>query len=124
MGTLAQTWAWLQGPLRQTLFPPAPYYAGGAANYSEVASHLVLGQLALVGAVRIKQWRVRPDVSCPPRLPGFARPCYGVLRAGAEASVKPFLGGVSGDEVPHVRLLGLADAVHPPDSLVGCIGHA
>jgi len=84
--TLAQTWAWLQGPLQQTLFPPTPFYAGGAANYSEVASHLVLGQLALVGAVRIKQWRVRPDVSCPPRLPGFARPCYGVLRAGAEAS--------------------------------------
>ena len=36
--------------------------------------------------VRIKQWRVRPDVSCPPRLPGFARACYGVLREGAEAS--------------------------------------
>jgi len=39
-----------------------------------------------VGAVRIKQWRVRPDVSCPPRLPGFAPPCYGMLREGAEAS--------------------------------------
>ena len=84
--TLAQTWAWLQGPLQRTLFPPAPFYAGGTANYSEVASHLVLGQLALVGAVRIKQWRVRPDVSCPPRLPGFAPPCYGLLREGAEAT--------------------------------------
>ena len=82
--TLPQTWAWLQGPLQKTLFPAKPFYAGGTANYSEVASHLVLGQLALVGAVRIKQWRVQRDVTCPPRLPGFAPPCYGMMRTGAE----------------------------------------
>ena len=94
--TLPQTWAWLQGPLQETLFPTKPFYAGGTANYSEVASHLVLGQLALVGAVRIKQWRVRPDVTCPPRLPGFVPPCFGLLRKGAEET-KGFGPNADGD---------------------------
>ena len=70
--------------MQKTLFPTTPFYAGAAANYSEVASHLVLGQLALVGSVRIKQWRVQENVTCPPRLPGFAPPCFGMLRKGAE----------------------------------------
>ena len=74
--TLPQTWAWLQGPLQETLFPTKPFYAGGTANYSEVASHLVLGQLALVGAVRIKQWRVRPGKSRK----GRRRPKYKCVR--------------------------------------------
>ena len=95
--TLPQTWAWLQGPLKDTLFPTKPFYAGEQVNYSEVASHLVLGQLALVGAVRIKQWRVQPNVTCAPALPGFALPCFGMLKEGAEETMQFGL-NVDGDD--------------------------
>ena len=85
--TLPQTWAWLQGPMLDTLFPSHAFYSGGTPNYSDVASHLVLGQLALVGAVcSIPQMFILPPLMA----------IYAVASVGYEGvsrGAPPALGG-------------------------------
>ena len=50
---------------------------------------LALGQLALVGAVRVKQWRAQQWKNCAPQLYPMPTPCFGPFRLDA-AEDKPF----------------------------------
>ena len=99
MTALQQTWGWLRGPMQDTLFPATPFY-GGKANYSDIADHMVLGQYALVGAVRIKMWRVQPNATCAPMLPSFEGLCFGPLNGGDHADTSPFGPKSEGGDIP------------------------
>ena len=87
--TLDQTWGWLEGTLLNGLYPPTPFYPGDVINYSQINYHMVAGQFALVGAVRLKQWRVMADTTCAPLLLPLRSNttsyyCYGQLAEGHE----------------------------------------
>jgi len=87
--TLDQTWGWLEGTLLHGLYPPTPFYPGDVINYSLINYHMVAGQFALVGAVRLKQWRVMPETTCAPllwplRSNTTSFHCYGEIAEGHE----------------------------------------